>query len=306
VAGTVRGMPPRPFVPPELLLGPFHRRLALAVGLTPDRLRSRCWVRLFREVYVHCSVLLTDQMRFDALRLAAPEHAVATGLTAAWLFGIWTPRPGQSVPLHVATARGTPDFLRSGVRSGRLVLDPGDIDTWHGVGVTTPVRTCFGLMRQTSLGEAVVWADLFLHANLICTGSLAQYADERPHWSGVRKVREAAALARAGAASPMETRLRLVIVFGGLPEPPFLNEPVYDALGDLLGIPDMQFRLPRRFGIEYDGEHHGEADQHRADLVRENRLLLGDMPLLRYCADDVYLRPQRIVREVGTMLGRAA
>jgi hypothetical protein len=278
----------------------------LAVGLTPDHLRSKCWVRLFREVYVHCSVQLTDQMRFDALRLAAPEHAVATGVTAAWLFGVWTPRPGQPVPLHLATAQGTPDFLTSGARTGRLVLDPGDIDTWHGLPVTTPVRTCFGLMRQSSLVEAVVWADAFLHANLIFTGSLVQYADERPHWSHVRKVREAAALARAGAASPMETRLRLVIVFAGLPEPPYLNEPVYDAFGNLIGIPDMQFWVPRRFGIEYDGEQHGEPDHHRADLVRENRLLLGDMPLLRYCAQDVYGRPQRIVREVGTMLALAA
>jgi hypothetical protein len=186
------------------------------------------------------------------------------------------------------------------------VLDPGDIDTWHGVGVTTPMRTCFGLMRQSSLVEAVVWADLFLHADLIGAARLVQYADERPHWSHVRMVREAAGLARAGAASPMETRLRLVIVLGGLTEPPFLNEPVYDAMGNFIGKPDMHFRLPRRFGIEYDGDYHGDPDQHRADLARENLLLMGDMPLLRYCAFDVYRRPERIVHEVGTMLRQAA
>ncbi|HZE67788.1 MAG TPA: hypothetical protein VE081_14225 [Sporichthyaceae bacterium] len=300
-------MPPRPFVPAELLHGPFHRSIALAAGLSPDQLRSRCWIRLFPQVYVHSSVNLTDEMRFAALRLAAPEHAVATGLTAAWLFGAWTPRRGRAVPLHVATARGTADFITPGARTGRLVLDPEDMDTFHGVGVTTPVRTCFGLMRQSSLTEAVVWADVFLHAGLICEGSLARYADERPHWSHVCKVREAAGLARAAAASPMETRLRLVIVFGGLPEPPLINVPVYDAYGNLLGIPDLQFLLPRRFGLEYDGEeYHGEPEQHRSDLVRENQLLLGDVPLLRYTAPDVFGNPRRIVREVGAMLCGAA
>jgi hypothetical protein len=300
-------MPRHPLAPPELLCGPFHRRAALAAGLTPDHLRAQCWIRLFPQVYIHCSVLLTDEMRFAALRLAAPEHAVATGLTAAWLFGVWSPRPGIPVPLHLATAHGSPDFVTRNARTGRLVLDPEDVDTWHGVGVTTPVRTCFGLMRRTTLTEGVVWADLFLHAGLICGGSLGRYADERPHWSHVRMVRQAAALARAGSASPMETRLRMVIVLGGLPEPDLLNDPVYDRLGNLIAIPDMQFLRPRRFGLEYDGEQHAEPEHHRADLARENSLLVvGDLPLLRYCAHDVYRQPQRILREVGGMLRTAA
>src|SRR5882757_8106184 len=100
-------------------------------------------------------------------------------------------------------------------------------------------------------------------------------------------------------------RLRLVIVLGGLPEPDWLNEPYYDADGTFRGIPDMRFRRPS-FGIEYDGEQHAEAEHRLADLRRENGMLLGDLPLLRYVAKDVYGTPQLIVREVGTMLSRAA
>jgi hypothetical protein len=298
-------MAPKPFLPDVLLAGPFHHRFGASAGLTPDQLRSKCWRRLFRNVSVHESVPLTDQVRFDAVRLAAPAHAVVTGLTAAWLYGIWTPRPGDQVPLHLAGSREDYGMVLSGARMSRLVLDPEDVDEWHGVPITTPERTCFGLMRASSLTEGVVWGDAFLHAGLLTSQGLMRYAIERPQWPHIRKVREAITLSRPGSASPMESRLRMVIVLGGLPEPDYLNEPYYAADGTFLGKPDMRFRRPS-FGIEYDGEQHAEAEQHVADLRRENGLLLGDLPLLRYTAPDVFHTPHRIVREVGTMLSRAA
>lgn len=298
-------MAPRPLTPPELLSAPFLRRDGIAVGLTPDQLRSRCWLRPFRNVYLHRSIPLTDAVRLAALRLAAPPHAVVAGLTAAWLYGVWTPRPGESVPLHLATPAGAGKFTTHGMRDGRMVVDLADVDEWNGIAIVSPERTCFGLMTRSSLTEAVVWADAFLHHGLICAHGLTRYADERPHWPHVRKVRQAAALARAGSASPMESRLRMVVVLAGLPEPPLLNQPVFDADGNLLGIVDMRYVVPW-FGMEYDGAQHAEPEHHRSDLVRENGLLtLGNLPLLRYSARDVFTTPEKIVREVGTMLGRA-
>lgn len=299
-------MAPLPFTPPELTVGPFHRRDALAAGLSPDQLRSSCWRPLFRTVYLHISVPMTDAVRLQALRLIAPNHAVVAGLTAAWLYGVWTPPPGQVVPLHMATASGGPKFTVGGMRNGRMVVDLADVDEFHGIPIVSPERTCFGLMTRTSLMEAVVWADAFLHKGLICAGSLGRYADARPHWPHVRKIRMASSLARAGAASPMESRVRMILVLNGLPEPPFLNVAIYDEYGNLLGIVDMHYDLPY-FGIEYDGAQHAEPEHHLADLVRENKLLtVGRMPLLRYSAGDVFGAPQRIVAEVGTMLRRAS
>jgi hypothetical protein len=37
----------------------------------------------------------------------------------------------------------------------------------------------------------VVWADAFLHAGIATSSGLRRYADERPHWPNVRKVRAA-------------------------------------------------------------------------------------------------------------------
>lgn len=299
-------MAPRPHLPPELLCGPFTVGTALAAGLTRHQLASKCWVRVFRGVYVHYLVELTDEVRFQALRLVAPEQAAATGVTAAWLFGAWTPPPGKPVPLHLAMPKGQGEFTEAAVRTSRIVVDEGDLAEFNGTPVTTPERTCFGLMTRSSLMEATVWADSFLFHGLVTHDGLRRYADERPHWPHVRKVRDAIALARARAASPMESRLRLVVVYGGVKEPPLLNEPVYGPDGELLGIPDMGYPVRVPFGLEYDGEQHRDPAHHAADNVRENRLLVvGNLPLLRYGADDVYRRPRRIVAEVAAMLKKS-
>ena len=299
-------MPPRPWVPPELTLGPFNSRMARAAGLSADQLRSRCWVRLFRDVYIHAAIPLTDHVRFEAARLALPSGAIATGRTAAWLFGLWTPRPGSGVPLEFGVPRERGSHARGGVRTLRLTLDDGDIDEWNGVPVTTPERTCFGLMASETRDEAVVWADTFLHAGLVTGPGMTRYADERPRRPYVAHVRDALTLARPGAASPMETRLRLVVVVcGGLPDPPLINEPVYDKDGNFLGKPDIGYLGPD-FGLEYDGDYHRDPDQRAADNVRENGLVVANFPLLRYNAHDVYRMRHRIVAEVSAMLRRAA
>jgi hypothetical protein len=289
------------------LLGrPFHVREALALGLTRNQLQSRCWVRLFRGVYVHSSVPITDAIRYEAIRLFVPADAAVTGLTAAWLFGVWTPPPGQPVPLEFGLPLRRSAFIVSAGRGRRIVLDDGDTGEFGGFLVTTPERTCFGLMAATTPTEAVVWADAFLQAGLATPNGLRRYADERPHWPQVRKVRTALTRARVGARSPMETRLRLVVVDGGLPEPTWLNKRFYDARGNLLGEVDMGYDHPGVtepwFGMEFDGAYHGTADQRAADDRRENGLLIGGVPLLRYTKDDVYRRPQLIVHEVGAML----
>jgi hypothetical protein len=302
--GSNQRMPRQPEVPWPLRTGPFHRQAAYELGMTRHHLAARCWARLFRDVFVHQDVELTAQRRLDALRLAAPGGAALVGRSAAWLFGIWTPPPGTLVPMEIALPTGGRRFDQRGVQAHRLVFDEGDLDYWEGVAVTTPERTCFGLMTRSSPTGAVVWADRFLHHDLVTAAGLRRYADERPSWPHVRKVRDAVERARAGAASPMETRLRLIIVDGGLPEPPLLNQPIYDANGRFLGVPDLGYDPPP-FGIEYDGAYHEDAQQRAADNRRENGLLIGDFPLLRYGRDDVYNSPGRIVAEVRAMLNKA-
>lgn len=270
-------MPRRPEIPAALTRGPFTTQDAEAAGLSYAQLRSACWRRIFRNVYCLAALPLTSDLRIKALRLAAPPHVVLTGMTAAWWYGVWQARPGTSVPIHTATPRLETPFHHPDVRTSRLRLDPEDITEMHGVRITTPERTCFGLMAASDLVEAVVWADAFLHAGLVTQRGLMRYADERPFWPHVRKIRLAVELSCEAAESPMETRLRMVMLARGLPMP-FVNVPIYDLAGELKGRPDLHYLGPP-IGMEYDGEYHFD-------------------PLLRYGAHAVYRTPDRIVSDI--------
>lgn len=299
-------MSPPALVPPELAIAPFLGRVAVDRGLlTARQLQSTAWRRLMRGVYVHESVEITSAVRLDAARLVMPKDAVACGLLAAWLHGAWRPAPGRVVPLDLTrpvlssgtgfaglnrrrlTLRGTPDW--GGGLVGHSEID-GDVVERDGVLLTSPLRTCFDLMRERRLVEAVVVADAFLWEIGLSRVLLAIYVADRRRWPGVRLVRIAVDLCRENVWSPGETRLRMIYVLAGLPEP-WVNVPVLDADGVVIGIPDL--RIPGHpVGSEYDGGYHDEDDQPSLDRRRQNRLTtMGSIQLLRY--DRISVRDER-------------
>ncbi|WP_432885786.1 hypothetical protein ACQPYH_02155 [Kribbella sp. CA-245084] len=88
---------------------------------------------------------------------------------------------------------------------------------------------------------------------------------------GIRLAREAAALVRSGVDSPMESRLRLLLILNGLPEPR-IGYVVNDSAGGWLATPDLSYP-ELRFAIEYDGQHHlVDARQWRQDIRRRENL----------------------------------
>ena len=61
--------------------------------------------------------------------------------------------------------------------------------------------------------------DALLYQRLIRPEKLEEIAYARGGWPGVGRFRRAARLARPHVESPMETRMRLLLVDAGLPEP---------------------------------------------------------------------------------------
>lgn len=307
--------------PPELLVGPFLVRDAVGRGLlTRRQVDSQVWQRLLRGVYVHQSVEVTPHVRLDAARLAMAPDTVAAGLLAAWLHGAWAPTPGRLVPLDVTrpvpasgdalgglerrrlTLRGSPDW--GGGSVGHSAIDE-DVVELDGVRLTSPLRTCFDLMRERRLVEAVVVADAFLFATGLPPVLLSTYVADRRRWPGVREARIAVGLARQGVRSPGETRLRMVYVLAGLPEP-WVNVPVLDGRGVLLGTPDLLAR-DEPVAMEYDGGYHDEEDQPFADRRRQNRLTsLGSLALLRYDRDSVRKERRVVLDDFQRLTGRRA
>ncbi len=109
--------------------------------------------------------------------------------------------------------------------------------------------------------------------------------------TGNRRLRRLAALA-APAESPMETRLRWLLIQAGLPRPE-----VQVDLG--AGRADL-FYQAAGLVIEYDGANH--RDRLVEDNRRQNALVDAGYRLLRYTASDVYQRPDFIVTQIRRAL----
>jgi hypothetical protein len=110
-------------------------------------------------------------------------------------------------------------------------------------------------------------------------------------------------LADGGAGSPQESRLRLILVAGGLPRPVAQYE-VRDPDGTFVARLDLGFPK-HRLGAEYDGDHHRERDTFRRDLRRLNALRIRGWTVLRFTAADLY-DPRRVVATVRAALASAA
>ena len=182
----------------------------------------------------------------------------------------------------------------------RAALDDCEVVVRRGFRTTSLARTLWDLSRSLSLVETVVITDMALQAGLIRHDALSELVGSRAGRKGVAKARRVLELAEAGSESPMETRLRMLLVLNGLPRPE-LQTTVRDERGSFLGRPDLYYP-EHRLGIEYDGETH------RAKLVednrRQNRLLLADVRLLRFTGADVLRRPESVVTQVRNALAQ--
>jgi len=298
-------VPVRPRRPTELTTGPFTLAAARASGVTPRMLRGATWRPLVRGVYADARLDLTDDLRLRALRLVLPPDAVAIDLTAAWLHGVWQPAPGREVPLHVATPRDRCRPPGPNPLSHRRHWWGPDVVVVRDVVATSPMRTAFELARRSCLVEAVVAVDAFAHAGLIDLPWFWAFVDAHRRWPGVRHVRAATELATDRARSAGESRLRMIPVLGGLPDP-LVNAPVYRA-GILIAILDLWLHAGERdVGIEYDGAYHEQSDQHRAENRRENALVgAGSFPLLRYDRFTVTRQAERLraLHQMGLAIG---
>ena len=95
-----------------------------------------------------------------------------------------------------------------------------------------------------------------------CAASTPAHADQ---------ARRAASYVRARVDSPMETRLRLLLVLAGLPEPE-VNRELRDELGIVMRL-DLCYPAIK-VAIEYDVRQHlTSASQWERDVERRNDLV---------------------------------
>lgn len=242
---------------------PFTRSRARELGISPGALRGPGYRRLFSTVHVRADVVIDTRVRAVAALAIAPEGALVARHTAAVLLGAVVP---HSPALHLALPTGRLrvtgiDARRSAhashARMGAVLL-------------TTAEDTFGDLAAELPLVDLVVLGDSLVKAGRTTPAALVSATNGLRGVRG-RLARRAAKPVRSGVDSPMESRLRMLIVLAGLPEPT-VNHIEHAEDGRWLRRFDLSYP-EHRLAIEYDGRQHAESTkQWERDVERREGL----------------------------------
>lgn len=181
----------------------------------------------------------------------------------------------------------------------RLRIAP-DTVLLDGLPVTGPAETWCQLAGVPEIEDLVAAADYLLgdgRAPGICTRDELAAAIAVPGRYRTAALRRALGLARTGSRSPQESRLRVVLVLAGLPEPE-LNGEVVARDGRVLGHGDLVWRRYRAVS-EYEGDQHRtDPEQYAYDIRRYDEFQAEGWRLLRVVKDELQKpnRPALVLR----------
>ncbi|MBW8732316.1 MAG: hypothetical protein JF622_15445 [Terrabacter sp.] len=233
----------------------------------------------------------------EAALLVSEPGSYVSHHTAARLLGAVAPdHPDVHVTSHRLRVKG------SGLTGHRAKVGQ-QVELWRGIRMTSPVQTFLDLAHCLTLVDLVVLGDSLVRRRRTTPEELVSATrDHRGPYS--RLARRAAALVRAGVDSPMETRLRLLIVLAGLPEPE-VDHRVHDGDGTLVRRYDLSY-LPFRLIIEYDGRQHAESDeQWLSDIGRDETLDGEQIRRLVIVSRDIYSTPGNTLARITRAMRRA-
>jgi AbiEi antitoxin C-terminal domain len=234
----------------EIFLG----REALGDGLPRHELRR--WYRpLFRGVYIPKRATPSLQDRAVGAWLTSDRVGVIGGVAASALHGAqWVDR-GEPIEILVPERRRQPGLI---VRMDRVSDD--EVMTVGDLPLTTPARTAFDIGRYRKRYDAIGRLDALMRAAPFRSDDVLMLMHRYGPVRGVRQLRELMPFVDAGAASPKESWLRLLLIDNGFPVPE-TQIPVLDGGGEPFAWLDMGWR-DIHLAVEYDG------DQHRTDRIQ--------------------------------------
>lgn len=270
---------------------PFTRSKAVAAGLTPRELAGPGYLRLHRGCFVSARPQPTPITLVSAAFLLTPHASFVCYETAALMYGAIVP---ESPLIHL----GTLTECRS-KREAIVVHRYGDrpqLRPRNGVSITTPERTFVDLAERLSLIDLVVLGDSLLSRGVTSREQLSTVARESAA-RGARCARKAAEYVRLLVDSPQESRLRMLLVLAGLPEPT-VNIVLRDADGQIRRRLDLGWESAK-LAVEYDGRQHITSDEAwRADLRRREELANDGWAVVVVTAHDLRADPGAILERV--------
>jgi very-short-patch-repair endonuclease len=274
---------------------PFIGSEAVARGdVTKSQLCTR-YTRLLRDVYVDSGVEVTAALQAKAGWLWARRQGVVAGFSAAALHGSRWVDDRKPVELIHDNRHRLPGIQTRGDR-----LEDDEIEIVAGIPVTSPARTAIDLGCWYPTMTAVAAIDALARATDIKAADAELLAQRYAGRRGITRARQAVGLFDAGAQSPKESWLRVVLIEQGLPRPQ-TQIPVCDEFGSMIAYLDMGWE-DVKVAVEYDGDHHrSDRTQYDWDIGRLEMLQRRGWIVVRVVAGD---RPAEIVRRVRAVLAQ--
>lgn len=242
--------------------GVFIGSEALAGGvLTRHELRT-FYRTVLPDVYAPKRAELTPRQRAMAAWLWSGREGVVSGVAASGLLGAKWIDDDEVIELNWPNHRAP-----AGVHTRNDTLLDDEVSMVRALPVTTPDRTAFDLARRGTVGDAVSRLDALARATHFKVQDVQQLAQRHPHVRGLRRVDKVLDLVDAGAESPRESRLRMMLIDDGYRRPatqiPVLGLDGYPRYFLDMGWEDVHV------AVEYDGEHHRKDDKaYRKDIIR--------------------------------------
>ncbi len=273
---------------------PFLRSAALAAGITPKQLRGPRFRRLFTGVYVEAEEDVRPLERVQAALLLHPRRAFASHASAARVYE--APLPPGLADEHVSVFAAKDRRRRAGL-CNHIVSTDTPMVRYRGLQVSSPAQCFVELAAQLTLVDLVVVGDHLVKRGLTTPEELVAHAGRRGRTAASR----AAAYVRRDVDSPMETRLRMLIVLAGLPEPT-VNHTLRHADGRVRYRFDLSWP-ELRIVVEYDGrQHRADLDQWDHDLERSEWLDDEGWLHVPVFSRGIYRRPDRTLERVVKVL----
>jgi hypothetical protein len=230
------------------------------------------------------------------------ELTLADRTVGAWL---WSKREGIVTGVAASAVHGAEwveadvdiELIHNNTRppqgiTARNERIADDEFTLAGFALATPARTAFDLARYAKRDQAIVRMDALMRARPFSVEDVLLLAKRYRGARGVKLLKDVLPLVDGGAASPRETRLRLLFIDAGLPTPA-TQLPVFGPDGRVLRTVDMAWE-EFMIIVEYDGDQHRTS---REQYVKDHRVIpviesLGWI-VIRVIKED---RPDDVVR----------
>lgn len=286
--------------------GVLTARQCLAAGMRWREITFRCragaWRAMFRGVYYIHPDEPSHRTRVRAGLLSLGPAAVATLTSAAYLHELPYAPDDRTVHASVPPERNRLD--QPGLLARQLVIPGPDQTTVAGMRVTTPARTLADLALRLHRPEIVSMLDGALYQERISDADLLLIAAMVRRRRGAVRARRRLAEVDGRAASPLETRIRLICADAGMP-PEALQYPITTRYGYVVAVADLAWPS-RKLIVEVDGRLvHGLPDALYHDRRRQNELAALGWTVLRFTWADLQ-RPGYIVASIRRALATAA